>query len=427
MANQYFIHEANLERLTKKINTIKNKCTKYNLDFHFAIVGEEFRTIKNSEQEDEVVKYYLVEADGSVNHADWEFVGIVDYHEEGNVIRQYKTDIEVPERFRHTDRTCEHCNKIRSRKETYIIHNTSSDDWKQVGTGCLCEFTNGLDAENVAKYISCFDELIKGEAISGSGSYERYQNRDDILRYAYETVKHFGYEKADECTQRPTKTRVSDYMQADSVMKRWLSDEYTKQCKDEMAMVGFNPNTDEVKNFIKDAVDWACSNAEDSNQYLYNLKVICSSEYVKGKDFGILVSLIPTYMRHIEREIAKTEREKNRAAEKASEYIGSEGAKVSANIKSAACVYAKDTVYGTTFMYKFLSLDGNIIMWSTDKVIDTDTVDTITGTVKRYEEYNGVKQTWLTRCKVTNIHVAEPETHPEGKFNLDEVMAVFEG
>ena len=43
----YFIHEANLERLTKKINTIKNKCTKYNLDFQpttISIVANEFAT-----------------------------------------------------------------------------------------------------------------------------------------------------------------------------------------------------------------------------------------------------------------------------------------------------------------------------------------------------------------------------------------------
>ena len=63
----YAILECNMERLTKKLTTIKNKCEKYGIEFHFEEVGEEFRTVKNENDEEEVLRYVLVEAEGKAD------------------------------------------------------------------------------------------------------------------------------------------------------------------------------------------------------------------------------------------------------------------------------------------------------------------------------------------------------------------------
>lgn len=45
--------------------------------------------------------------------------------------------------------------------------------------------------------------------------------------------------------------------------------------------------------------------------------------------------------------------------------------------------------------------DGNILIWKTGKWFGDDfDVTTITGTVKAHNEFRGVKQTELTRCKL---------------------------
>ena len=49
----------------------------------------------------------------------------------------------------------------------------------------------------------------------------------------------------------------------------------------------------------------------------------------------------------------------------------------------------------------------------------------ITGTVKKQDTFNGVYQTWLTRCKLEVID-SDSVSHDVGTFNLDEVMAVFD-
>lgn len=58
---------------------------------------------------------------------------------------------------------------------------------------------------------------------------------------------------------------------------------------------------------------------------------------------------------------------------------------------------------GVTFLYTF-EMDGHTFIWKTskfmcDEINEGDTI-TISGTIKEHSEYNGIKQTVLTRCKV---------------------------
>lgn len=425
MSNIYFIHEANLERLTKKVNSIINKCKKYNQEFTFNIFEDqaEYRDFTTEDKQTIKIKYIPVEVEGVVKHNDWEFVGTVDYHETGNVIRQYLTEITVPERFRHTDRTCEHCNKIRSRKATYIVHNTVTDEFKQVGGTCLNEFTNGLDAEAVAQYISLFDQLIKGEAVDGSGHIERYHEINEWIRYAYECVKHFGYEKKWEYAERTTVGRATEYHQVrGSISSAFMPSKVREKLEQEMEDVNFNPDSEEAIQFAKDAINWIRNLEDTSNQYLYNLKTVCSEDYIAGKDLGILVSLVPTYMREIEQEVKKAERAKAHEADKVSEYQGKEGDKLEFKVNTITCVYSSENQYGYTYMYKITDESGNVYMWSTSNGLDLDKVASIKGTVKNHQEYNGVKQTWITRCKITE----KPADEAVSKVNKDDLEKTLE-
>ena len=58
---------------------------------------------------------------------------------------------------------------------------------------------------------------------------------------------------------------------------------------------------------------------------------------------------------------------------------------------------------GTTFLYTF-EMGGHTFIWKTSKFICDELEEgstlTIAGTIKEHSEYNGIKQTVLTRCKV---------------------------
>ena len=54
-------------------------------------------------------------------------------------------------------------------------------------------------------------------------------------------------------------------------------------------------------------------------------------------------------------------------------------------------------------MYKFIDIEGNVFIWITSCYIDMDKRIKLRGTIKEHSEYNNVKQTVLTRCKVEYI------------------------
>ena len=62
----FAIYEGNMERLEKKIKSIRNKCKKYGCDFHYAEVGEEFRTLEDEQGRIYTARFVLVEAEGTV-------------------------------------------------------------------------------------------------------------------------------------------------------------------------------------------------------------------------------------------------------------------------------------------------------------------------------------------------------------------------
>ena len=399
--NTYFIHEANLERLEKRLTTIRNKCRKNGTSFSYSLTGNvEYRDHEDENGDTVKIKYLEVAAEGKVEHGPWEFVAVLEHHSSGNVIRNYNKSIEVPERYRTCGPTCEHCNKIRSRKDTYIIFNNDTQEFKQVGTGCLKEYTQGLDAEEVARYISLFDTLIQGEAVSGSGSFERYFNIREVLMYAFETVKHFGYEKADyyERYTRTTRERTMDYLAVDTNTTRWMTPKQIEQLKDEMQSVSFNAESQ--KDRVEDSLKWI-ANQEANNNYMNNLKVVCSEDWCTGRDLGILISLVITYKRALDEEIAKTLREKEREAEKQSEYLGIVGDKIHFTTAKIECIWSGENQFGISYLYKMTDTSGNIVMWSTDKGLDLDNNFNVSCSIKKLEDYKGVKQTWVTRCRLS--------------------------
>lgn len=397
----FLIREENMKRLEKKLATIRTKCKDSHCSFKYSKIGEAFK----EDESGNIYKYIEVEVEGVAQYNGWRFVATLDHHEEGNVIRAYDTELVIPEKYKTCGPTCEHCSKIRSRKDTYLIYNDERSEFKQVGKSCLQEFTNGLSAENIAFFCSIYEKMEDSGFYSGT-SYNRYIEVEGILRYAFECYKHWGYQKSYSWEEIPysgyrsTKDRVSDYYW----IKRLFSKEQDK-CKAEMKEVGFDASSDYAVESTTKALEWI-RNIENKelggNDYLRNLHVICSDNYTDYRSLGILVSLTAAYARHIgQLEEYKKKEEAQKKLEKSSEYVGEIGERIIVNVISFNLVSSWDTLYGTTYLYKFTDDFENVFIWyASNGSFDSQSVVTVKGTVKDHSEFNGVKQTVLTRCKV---------------------------
>ena len=390
------IPECNFHTLQDKLAKIERKAKKYNCEFNFNVVNTEIREKKirnaNGTESTYNIKYYIVDVSGTAKINNWQFLATITHYETGNVICGYQTNIAIPERYKKCKPYCEHCQSIRNRKDTYLVYNTETQEIKQVGKTCLKDFTNGLSAEHVANFESFFKEIEDArDDYSFLHEYQdNYFKKMEMLKLIYECVRIFGYHKTD--SQYSTKSRVLNYYHA-------LRHEYmTKEndfLLDEMEKVNFNADRNENQVEIENALKWI-SEVESNSQYLDNLKVICSLDYFEKHHIGILCSLFTAYFKAIEKE---NERKKASEKVKDSDFIGKVNEKVTVSVIDCKCVYSYETQYGYNYIYNMIDNNNNVIVWKTSKIIELKAF-TIKGTIKALNEYKGINQTELTRCKI---------------------------
>ena len=105
-------------------------------------------------------------------------------------------------------------------------------------------------------------------------------------------------------------------------------------------------------------------------------------------------------------EIIRQANDDLKASESKSSYVGQIGDKIEVKARLTKC-HSYDSTFNhhtvTTFINIFTDEAGNVYVWKSTAFFDAglDDVVIIKGTVKDHSEYNGIKQTILTRCKVT--------------------------
>lgn len=197
---KFDIFEGNIEQLRGKMKKMEKKCVKYGNPFHYKEEGEKFKTIEvtgtNDQKGKQVLRYIVVDVSGSPIINNWKFIASCTHTAYGNIFGKACWDVEIPKRYYHSDCVCEHCNSRRIRKETYIIKNEETGEFKQVGKSCLKDYTNGMSSEMVAAYISLYDEVISYEAPPiGYEHKKRYAELREALLYIAETIRHYEIKK----------------------------------------------------------------------------------------------------------------------------------------------------------------------------------------------------------------------------------------
>lgn len=385
----YDIHEANIDRLTKKLTTIRNKCLKLGCEFSFEQLGEVFKTVTDEETgHKHIARFITVEVSGRAHIADWEFVATIEHADPINIIRSFNPDVEIPVKYYTAPTYCDHCHTKRARKDTYIIRNTKTGEFKQVGKSCLKEFTNGLSAEAVASCISWYDELIRGEApVMG---YTTYYEPLEVLQYAVESVKLYGFVPTSAIERDSTKTVVLQQMRQ---FGAW---------QDRITEDGFNVDAPGNKEMAKNVLDWV-NGLEDEFGYVSNLKAACNKPGIETRDIGLVVSAVASYNKAMQRE-ARIKAEKEAAAK--STHFGTVGQRVELHDLAVKRLASWDSMYGYTFLWKLTDKEGHTFVWKTstwlcdERGCDDATVVSLKATIKAHSEYNGELQTELTRCKV---------------------------
>lgn len=408
----YNIPEQNLEVLKQKIAKLSRRAERLHLGaITLTIVGEHLQEISELDEFDRPFKTFRkiieVQVSGPTPKINgWSFVAVLqpvsteEGESLGNMLRVVPgVEIAIPERFRNANQECEHCHTSRRRNETFVLH-SDAGDFKQVGRQCLRDFLGHKSPEALAEFaqylIDAADIAGMGEdeGFGGGRAVERYE-AEEFLALAACFIRLYGFRSRKTAEQNPglesTSGSISD----------WLSSTPSQREKH------FKPPVkveDGDKQQAAEVYSWLQSLAErdtTGNDYMYNLSLLGRGATFTSRNFGLATSAIPTWAREMEREI---NRKKRLASDAASEYVGTVGERL---VFTGTLVYTTEleSDFGVTTLYKFKTVEGNVIVYFASRKVDIGGKDiemgqtvTLKGSVKQHEVRKEIKQTRVTRC-----------------------------
>lgn len=418
---RYEVFEGFMEDLRKKVKRVENKCKKYDCTFSYKEVDEVIKEfpnpkydpkIDNGEEEFVYFKFIGIEVEGTAIKNDWEFVASIEHLSTGNLYHKLLTDIEIPTRYRNCAPKCEHCNTSRPRKVTYIVHNVVTDEFKQLASSCIKDYTRGLNAELFALYASIksvFAEEEERFAVGGGYSEFLGFKVENILAYVSETIRCLGYARStDEYgNYNPFNTAkvarllyCEDNLRSELNKYDWQDLDDIHRKIDEKNLV-FNGKSEEAQEEVKVALEWL-NKQEDASDYIHNLQVIANQNYVGYRNLGLLCSVIPVAykaLKRLQEQEAREQAHKKQVVE--SNYVGTVGER-----SDFALTFVREARFenewGIVSVCTFTDKNGNVFVWKTQGIVDfkPERAYTLKGTIKEHKEYRGVKQTVITRCKV---------------------------
>lgn len=398
-----------------------------------ALLATAMERISRPMAEDTIVyrKYAVVELMGAVPRlAGWEFVATLQHLEvDGEGINMLRTvpgiKVALPERFRHCGpENCDHCEKvIATRKETFVVRNEVTGEWKQVGRNCTQDFLGGVNPHSVARALECLQQAA--DACSGSDDFQGgsgYEDRADILvflEWVTACIRIDGWVsrgkvKAFDGAVQATADQAFRYIFPPLFSGRGAEEARRKF----MADRADHAPTDADKELAARALEYAQDELEGKtvgNDYLHNLWVACNQGRVGWKLVGITASLVSHFIKEVERRTLR-ELEKRQVAD--SQYVGTLGERTFFRVQVLKVMtVGLDSQFGPSQLHKMVTPEGNALTWfSSGEGLETGKEFWLKATVKAHSERNGVKETLINRADVvTEEYVAAEKAKAERK------------
>jgi hypothetical protein len=318
----------------------------------------------------------------------WEFTAVPEAV--GNKVIFHGIDVDqnkIPEHLHNPSNICEHCNVNSSvRKNVYIIHNTETDQYKQVGKVCLKDFIGGTSSTNVAGAFQFFAELevfIKEcvddcmySGISSDGDFSL--NFADALDRAIKLQKVRGFVSKKKAFENCILSNAS-------MIVSW---------NDSIKAIKELENVVVSQNEIDVLMNWLNSEENVNNEFLSKAKIYADFGFVSERGVSFVACLPFCYQK--EMEIKALE-----AAKGKSQYVGTIGNRETFS-GMVERVIPIETAYGIKRITLIRDNNGNLIKAGEVGGSQVGEKVEFVAKVEEHKEYNGEKQTVVTRAKLKN-------------------------
>jgi len=386
-ATQYRIPDSNWEKLNEKLDKLNKKAEKLETT---PIVLRELSVEDETDEKGIVWRYHNVEVSGKAPKLKgWSFVAVLVHTPEGNIIQKVPGELDVPEKYRASPPTCDYCKKdwIR-RRDTYLVR-SDAGEYKQVGSNCLSDFLGHPDPHGIT--------MLAQDMIAFQRDLEDAEHSFGIREPAHIDLEHYLAMTEAVIEDRGWVSRKQAY---ESGEQQSTADVAIIQIVDPSRARKQIVPTDKHFELAKKAVKYARTELPADNDYRQNLKVLTASDSFPIKaGAGTIASLIPYYKKEMEYQERK---KKTQAQFSASKYVGDSGERLYDLYVTVISVSPIPGYgMGTTNVHRMLDNEGNLYVWfATTQALESGEDYVIAGTVKAHKEFQGIKETILTRVRV---------------------------
>lgn len=322
-----------------------------------------------------------------------------------NIIHRIVDSQDLPAELRTSKPKCDHCKLARTRKDTFVV---GHEDGRvlQVGSSCLADFLGHASPESLAAQCSYLIELRNAldedeSWGAGCGVPDAFA-LSEYLSWVSVAIRTCGGWLSRSAAYERGQTEQSTASVAWTLMT--MCDAERREQKIEL------PSFEDAERG-RLATEWG-QKVEPTSDYLHNLRTIALSAMVSLRSAGLAASLLPAYDRELGHE---AERKARAARPVCNEYFGTVGERLRG--LQLEVVLCRDIAsdFGEKYLIGFEDAEGRSFKWwSTSGRLDVGTKYTVTGTVKKHDEYKGRKATTLSRCDAaTQEELLEREARAE--------------
>jgi hypothetical protein len=393
-----------LTNTLEKIEKINARAEKKGLSGRLDLNVTEVEVKSKDDMGFEVVEImYDVEFTGEApKHDGWVFLATLDWDPNAGLIVRTAPGVHSVDREGLREGACDHCNKDRMRRETFLVKHEETGEEKQIGRSCIKDF---LGWETGISWPSTPQDDDEEREFFGDAG-DRDVSTETVLAYAWACTKAFGFVRSQDYHATPTVQLVRNAINPGKARRdREFADKMRPLAAEAKGKAA------EIRAFI------LSDDFSGTSEYVLNLKAIAGANLASSRNFGILVSAPQAWARFNEQTLIRKARD-----EKPSEWIGTAPDKA-AGVKGSRITFTGrvesiryiDSLYGSTTLYQVRDeLSGVIVKWfASSHALGENTGVRVTfrGTVKDHDEYKGIKSTVLTRCTLVEDNVTEPKPY----------------
>ena len=328
----------------------------------------------------------------------WSFIGKLTHDGAGDFVTVLSAPgTKVPTKYRKSTGGCDHCNRARNRKDTFVI--SKGGKFMEIGRSCLKDFFPTVNIEWVVNYFKYVSDMLDSGEFDDFDSYRGKRviptaSLDFILMVSNAVIRRDGWMSATAANKIMEKNKEVSIIPTSSEIRHQLH-----------LLLGFiTPSkydsiielTKKDEEIASKVIDFVRNDMYGDDDYVYNMKNFFSMDEVELRYVPFVSSGIASYNRSIEKIIEM------KAKKAVSNYVGTVGEKITTDVEVTGSKHVSG-FYGSSLLINMIDGLGNTFTtFYSGYKFEPEVGDkfTIKGTIKAHKKFKGWKSTMLTRVKV---------------------------